>query len=65
VIILDTLLVGGLTGRGRGAVRAAFPGRPIRLVPGALLRLERAIRALARRFGLTPEDLTLDLGPVA
>ena len=30
----------------------------------ALLRLERAIRALARRFGLTPEDLKLDLGPL-
>jgi hypothetical protein len=30
----------------------------------ALLRLEKAIRALARRFGLTPKDLTLDLGPL-
>jgi hypothetical protein len=26
--------------------------------------VERAIRALARRFGLTPEDLKLDLGPL-
>jgi hypothetical protein len=30
----------------------------------ALLRLERAIRQLARRFGLEPEDLRLDLGPL-
>jgi hypothetical protein len=30
----------------------------------ALLRLERAIRAVARRFGLTLEDLKLDLGPL-
>jgi hypothetical protein len=30
----------------------------------ALLRLERAVRELARRFGLSPEDLKLDLGPL-
>jgi hypothetical protein len=30
----------------------------------ALQRLERAIRQLARRFGLRPEDLKLDLGPL-
>jgi hypothetical protein len=30
----------------------------------ALLRLEKAIRQLARQFGLTPEDLKLDLGPL-
>ena len=30
----------------------------------ALQRLERAIRSLARRFGLTPDDLKLDLGPL-
>ena len=30
----------------------------------ALQRLERAIRELARRFKLTPEDLQLDLGPL-
>jgi hypothetical protein len=30
----------------------------------ALLRLEKAIRELARRFGLTPDDLKLDLGPL-
>ena len=30
----------------------------------ALLRLEQAIRALTGRFGLTPDDLKLDLGPL-
>jgi hypothetical protein len=30
----------------------------------ALLRLERAIRRLARQFGLRPGDLKLDLGPL-
>jgi hypothetical protein len=30
----------------------------------ALLRLEKAIRQLARQFGLTPDDLKLDLGPI-
>jgi hypothetical protein len=30
----------------------------------ALMRLEKTIRMLARRFGLTPADLNLDLGPL-
>jgi hypothetical protein len=30
----------------------------------ALMRLEKAIRELARRFGLSPKDLKLDLGPL-
>ena len=30
----------------------------------ALMRLEETIHDLARRFGLTPEDLNLDLGPL-
>ena len=30
----------------------------------ALLRLDRAIRGMARRFGLRPQDLNLDLGPL-
>jgi hypothetical protein len=30
----------------------------------ALLRLEKAIRGLARRVGLSPDDLKLDLGPL-
>ena len=39
-------------------------GEEIEAVGLALLRLEQAIRALARRFGLTPDDLKLDLGPL-
>ena len=30
----------------------------------ALLRLEKTIRQLARQFGLSPDDLRLDLGPL-
>jgi len=30
----------------------------------ALMRLEETVRELARRFGLSPEDLHLDLGPL-
>jgi hypothetical protein len=30
----------------------------------ALMRLDETIRALGRQFGLTPEDLGLDLGPL-
>lgn len=30
----------------------------------ALMRLERTVREMATRFGLKPEDLNLDLGPV-
>ena len=30
----------------------------------ALMRLEETVRALGKRFGLTPEDLNLDLGPI-
>jgi hypothetical protein len=30
----------------------------------ALMRLEQTVRAMARRFGLDPEDLNLDLGPL-
>jgi hypothetical protein len=67
VIILDTLLVGGLKFV-LEAIRRLDEGTlspaEIEAVGLALLRLERAIRALARRFGLTPEDLKLDLGPL-
>jgi hypothetical protein len=28
------------------------------------MELERTIRAIGKQFGLTPEDLNLDLGPV-
>ena len=30
----------------------------------ALMTLERTIRDIGRRFGLEPEDLNLDLGPI-
>jgi hypothetical protein len=30
----------------------------------ALMRLEETLRIMAERFGLTPEDLNLDLGPL-
>jgi hypothetical protein len=30
----------------------------------ALMRLEETVRELGAQFGLAPEDLTLDLGPV-
>ncbi len=30
----------------------------------ALMRLERTVRDMARRFDLAPEDLNLDLGPL-
>jgi hypothetical protein len=30
----------------------------------ALMRLEETIRDLAEQFGLRPEDLNLDLGPI-
>jgi hypothetical protein len=30
----------------------------------ALMRLEETIRELAAKFGLQPEDLNLDLGPL-
>src|SRR4029450_6326041 len=30
----------------------------------ALMQLEKTIRDIGRRFGLSPEDLKLDLGPV-
>jgi hypothetical protein len=33
-------------------------------VGAALMRLERTVRRLARAFGLDPEDLNLDLGPL-
>jgi hypothetical protein len=30
----------------------------------ALMQLEKTVRKMGRRFGLSPEDLNLDLGPV-
>ena len=28
------------------------------------MRLEETVRDIGKRFGLTPEDLNLDLGPI-
>jgi hypothetical protein len=36
----------------------------VEAVGHALMRLEETIRDIGRRFGLTPEDLNLDLGPI-
>ena len=33
-------------------------------VSGALMQLERTIREIGEKFGLAPEDLNLDLGPL-
>jgi hypothetical protein len=39
-------------------------GRQTEDIGQALMRLEETIRDLGAQFGLTPEDLNLDLGPV-
>ena len=51
--------------------RAARPANPQTLteqetedVGLALMRLEEAIREIGGQFGLAPEDLNLDLGPL-
>jgi hypothetical protein len=36
----------------------------IEAVGQALMRLEKTVRDIGRRFGLTPDDLNLDLGPI-
>jgi len=38
--------------------------REVEAVGLALMRLEETIRDIGARFGLSPEDLKLDLGPV-
>lgn len=38
--------------------------KEIEAVGLALMRLEETVREIGKRFGLTPEDLNLDLGPV-
>jgi hypothetical protein len=37
--------------------------KEVEAVGAALMKLEQTIREIGRRFGLTPEDLNLDLGP--
>ena len=36
----------------------------VEAVGQALMRLEQTVRDIGKRFGLSPEDLNLDLGPV-
>jgi hypothetical protein len=38
--------------------------REVEAVGTALMTLEQTIRDIGRKFGLTPEDLNLDLGPL-
>jgi hypothetical protein len=38
--------------------------KEVEAVGTALMMLERTIRDIGKRFGLTPEDLNLDLGPI-
>jgi hypothetical protein len=44
--------------------RRTLTAKEVEAVGTALLRLEQTIREIGKRFGLTPEDLNLDLGPV-
>jgi hypothetical protein len=36
----------------------------VEAVGAALMQLEKTVREIGKRFGLEPEDLNLDLGPV-
>ena len=38
--------------------------KDVEAVGVALMRLEETVRDIGARFGLTPEDLNLDLGPI-
>jgi hypothetical protein len=38
--------------------------KEVEAVGSALMTLEQTVRDIGRRFGLTPEDLNLDLGPL-
>ena len=44
--------------------RKTLTGRQADAVGTALMTLERTIRDIGRRFGLEPDDLNLDLGPI-
>jgi hypothetical protein len=52
----------------RQAIRRMEQGtldkREVEAVGRALMRLEQTVRAIGKRFGLSPEDLNLDLGPI-
>lgn len=38
--------------------------KEVEAVGAALMKLEETVRDIGRRFGLAPEDLNLDLGPI-
>jgi hypothetical protein len=38
--------------------------KEVEAVGDALMKLEETVREIGRKFGLTPEDLNLDLGPL-
>ena len=44
--------------------RKTLTRKEVEAVGQALMRLEETVREIGGRFGLTPEDLNLDLGPV-
>jgi hypothetical protein len=52
----------------RQAIRRMEQGtltrKEVEAVGAALMRLEETIKEIGARFGLTPEDLNLDLGPL-
>jgi hypothetical protein len=38
--------------------------KEVELVGDALMKLEETVREIGKKFGLTPEELNLDLGPL-
>jgi hypothetical protein len=38
--------------------------KEVEVVGEALMKLEETVREIGRKFGLTPEELNLDLGPL-
>jgi hypothetical protein len=38
--------------------------KEVEAVGDALMKLEDTVREIGKKFGLTPEDLNLDLGPL-
>ena len=41
-----------------------LPRKEVEAVGEALMKLEETVRDIGAKFGLTPEDLNLDLGPL-
>jgi hypothetical protein len=44
--------------------RKTLSPKEVEAVGQALMKLEETVREIGKRFGLSPEDLNLDLGPV-